>query len=89
MKKLFLCSLCHNGVLGGALYLDVQAVTYRTQKLTVDQKYRELVLPLQEIESLTWKTVLAVFRMKSGEEYRLLIFNKPRFEKWYRAYGGN
>ena len=22
MKKLFLCSLCHNGILGGGLYVD-------------------------------------------------------------------
>ena len=44
-----MCSLCHNGILGGGVYLDNQAVTYRTQKLTVSEKYKNLILPLKEI----------------------------------------
>ena len=55
MKKTFMCSLCHNGILGGALYLDGSSVTYKTNKLTVDKTYRNLVLPLDEISKLTWK----------------------------------
>ncbi|MBQ8859425.1 MAG: hypothetical protein IJ012_06540 [Clostridia bacterium] len=92
MKKSFACSLCHNGILGGGLYLDGQAVTYKTQKLTVDEKYRNLVLPLQEITAVTWKWVLfpvATFRMKNGEKYTFLIFNKARFNKYYREYSGH
>ena len=49
MKKSFMCSLCHNGILGGALYLDETSVTYKTNKLTVDKAYRNLVLPLDQI----------------------------------------
>ena len=89
MRKAFLCSLCHNGILGGGLYLDPQFLTYRTQKLTVDNKYRNLKLPLNDIQTLTWKWILfpvAAFRMNSGEEYRMIIFNKPRFNKYYHAY---
>lgn len=48
--KSFVCSLCHNGILGGGLYLDSQSLTYKTNKLTVDKKYRNLVLPMQEIK---------------------------------------
>lgn len=91
MPKLFLCSLCHGGILGGALYLDENAVTYRTGKLTVDEKYRNLVLPLAGIDGITWKTIvfpIAFFRMKNGEEYRIMIFNRPRFEKHFRRYAG-
>ncbi len=87
MRKAFMCSLCHGGILGGALYLDEQAVTFICHKLTVDSKYRKLVLPLNDIGQLSWKRIvfpLATFRMKSGEEYRFLIFNKERFEKYYR-----
>ena len=29
-KKSFICSLCHNGILGGALYLDENSVAYKT-----------------------------------------------------------
>lgn len=87
MRKSFMCSLCHKGILGGGLYLDSQAVTYKTQKLTVDKKYKNLVLPLSEIEEITWKWIIfpvATFHMKNGEEYKMIIFNKVRFNKHYR-----
>lgn len=89
MRKAFVCSLCRNGILGGGLYLDRQSVTYRTNKLTVDPKYRNLILPLNEIQSLTWKWIVfpvADFQMADGETYRFLLFNKPRFMKWYAEY---
>ena len=86
MKKSFMCSLCHNGILGGTLYLDEISVTYRTNKLTVDKAYRNLVLPLDQISELTWKWIvfpIATFRMTSGEKYKVIIFNKKRFNKYY------
>lgn len=52
MRKMFMCSLCHRGILGGALYLDDASVTYKTNKLTVDKSYRNIVLPLDEIAEL-------------------------------------
>ena len=87
--KSFVCSLCHNGILGGGLYLDSQSLTYKTSKLTVDKKYRNIVLPLQEIEEISWKLILfplATVSMKNGEKYKFIIFNKPRFEKWFQEY---
>ena len=84
MRKSFLCSLCHNGILGGTLYLDENFVTYKTNKLTVDKKYKNLVLPLNEICELTWKWIvfpIATMRMTSGEQYKFIIFNKGRFIK--------
>lgn len=92
MGKVFMCSLCRNGILGGGLYLDDQSVIYRTQKLTVNEKYRNLVLPLNEIRKITWKWIIfsvAIFFMTNGEEYKFIIFNKWRFEKYYRKYSGN
>lgn len=89
MRKAFVCSLCRNGVLGGGLYLDRESVIYRTNKLTVDPKYRNLVLPLKEIREVTWKWILlpvADFHMDNGEVYRFLIFNKGRFMKYYEEY---
>ena len=85
MKYAFVCSLCHGGILGGGLYLDGQSLTYRTRKLTVDKKYRNLVLPLEEIGEITWKGILATVHMKNGEAYKLLIFNKGRFLRCYQA----
>lgn len=89
MRKSFMCSLCHNGIIGGGLYLDQQSVTFVCSKLTVDKKYRKLVLPLCDIRELTWKRVVfpvASFHMKSGERYTFIIFNKRRFNKYYRAH---
>ena len=89
MRKTFMCSLCHEGILGGGLYLDEQAVTYRTQKLTVEDKYKNLVLPLNEINEVSWRWIVlpvATFHMKSGEKYHIIIFNKRRFEKYYKQY---
>ncbi len=91
MRKAFICSLCHNGIHGGGLYLDKGSVTYVCQKLTVDEKYKNLELPLREIMELTWKWVVfpvATFRTRNGEAYRLIIFNKARFMEHYREYGG-
>ena len=91
MRKAFICSLIHKGILGGAIYLDQQRVTYRTNKLTVDPKIRNLTLPLQDIDALTWKRMIfpvATFRMKNGEEYRFLIFNQARFSDTFEAYRG-
>lgn len=85
----FVCSLCHNGILGGGLYLDSQSLTYKTNKLTVDKKFRNLVLPMSEITDISWKQVIfpvATVHMKNGEMYQFLIFNKSRFEKWFQVY---
>lgn len=92
MRKAFMCSLCRDGILGGGLYLDDRSVVYRTQKITVSEKCRNLVLPLNEIRKITWKWVIfpvATFYMNNGEEYKMIIFNKWRFNKCWKKYSGN
>ena len=89
MRKIFMCSLCHKGVLGGALYLENDSLTYRTNKLTVDKKYKNLVMPLYEIEDVHWKWFLfpiAVFNMKNGEKYKIMIYNKSKFVRNFEEY---
>ena len=84
MTKSFVCSLVHNGILGGGLYIDDESVVYKTNKLTVDERYRNLVLPLQGLERVEWKWVIfpvATFYMRGGEKFTFIIFNKTRFEK--------
>lgn len=85
MKNTFICSLCHNGLLGGGLYLDSKSITYKTNKLTVDKKYRNLVLPLSEIKEVRWKGIIATFHMNDNEEYKIMIFNKNRFMNEYAS----
>ena len=89
MKKIFMCSLCCKGVLGGALYLEGEALIYKTNKLTVDKKYKNLVMPLKDIKDVTWKWVvfpIATFSMANGENYKIMIYNKSRFVKSYMEY---
>ena len=81
MRKVFVCSLCHNGVLGGGLYVDDTASTYKTNKLTVAREYRNLVLPLNEIREIGWNWILATVTLTSGTQYRFLTFTKPGFDK--------
>jgi hypothetical protein len=87
MKKSFMGSLiCHNGIVGGGIYIDDAAIIYKTNKLTVDKKYKNLVLSLNEIRELTWKRIvfpIAIIKMASGEQYKFIIFNKNRFNKYY------
>ena len=88
MKKTFICSIiCPGGILGGGLYLDDKALTYKTNKLTVDAKYRNLVLPLAEIKEISWKRILfpiATVHMKHGGDYKFLLFGKARFEECFK-----
>lgn len=89
MSKAFVCSLCRSGILGGGLYLDPHTLTYRTNKLTVEPGYRNLILPLKDITDLTWKQIVfpvATFHMNSGEKYTFILFNKSRFNKYYQEY---
>lgn len=87
MKKTFSCSLvCHNGIVGGALSIDNISITYKTNKLTVDRRYRELVLSLNDICDISWKWIvfpIAILHMKNGEQYTFMIFNKKGFNKYY------
>ena len=78
--------ICHNGIVGGEIYIDDASITYKTNKLTVDKKYKNLVLPLNEICELTWKWIvfpIATMKMTRGERYKFIIFNKSRFNKYY------
>ena len=87
MKKSFACSLiCYNGIIGGGLYIQDDAIVYKTNKLTVDRKFKNLVLFLDKISQLSWKWMIfpiATLKMINGEEYKFIIFNKKRFDKHY------
>ena len=92
MEKAFVCSLCHNGILGGALYLTSDSLTYKTNKLTVHPKYRNLVLPLRDVLDISWKWILfpvATVHMSNGESFKFIIFNRPRFEKHFAEFKEN
>ena len=92
MQKRVLCSLIHRGgAIGGTLYIDDMAITYKTNKLTVEQRLKRLVLPILEMQSLTWKRFIfpiATFQMQNGEKYSFIIFNKRKFCQYFQANAG-
>ena len=87
MKKSFACSvICQGGIVGGSLSIDEKSIIYKTNKLTVDSKYRNLVLPLNCIRELSWEWIVfpvATLYMTSGEQYKFIIFNKKRFNEYF------
>lgn len=83
MKNYFIVSLCKNGILGGGIIVDADKITYKTGKLTVPEKYRNLELKYEDILSMKrgWLLVLPTvsFQMKNGEEYKFVVFAPERF----------
>ena len=78
MKNYFIVSLCKNGILGGGITADEYGLTYRTGKVTVDRKYRNLRMNFEDLASVS-KGRLFLFptvtlSMKNGEEYRFIVF---------------
>lgn len=91
MKNYFIVSLCKNGLLGGGIAAQEHAITYRTGKVTVSQKYRNLEMKYENILSVSsgWLLFLptVTIHMRDGEEYRFVVFAKKRFLERLRREG--
>ena len=78
MKKYFVVSLVKNGLIGGGISADSEAITYRTGKVTIPQEYRHLVMKYEDIceVSSEWLFVLptVTVKMRNGNEYKFAIF---------------
>ena len=84
MKKYFVVSLVKNGLIGGGISADSEAITYRTGKVTIPQEYRHLVMKYEDIceVSSEWLFVLptVTVKMRNRNEYKFAIFfNRKRF----------
>ena len=83
MDEIFIASLCKNGILGGAIYVDKNHITYRTNKLTVSEKYRNLKMPIKDIIEITSGRMLffptVTISLKHDYKYKFIIFNKKKF----------
>jgi hypothetical protein len=78
MKKYFVVSLVKNGLLGGGIVADSEAITYNTGKVTIPQEYRHLVMKYEDIREVTkgWLFILptVTIKMRSGTEYTFAVF---------------
>ena len=78
MKKYFMVSLVKNGLLGGGVVADSEAITYHTGKVTIPQEYRHLVMKYEDIREVTaqWLFILptVTVKMQNGNEYQFVVF---------------
>ena len=78
MKNYFIVSLIKNGILGGGMTADAEAITYHTGKVTVPAEFRRLVMKYSDIRQVeTGRTLLmptVTVKMQNGEEYKFAVF---------------
>lgn len=83
MKNTFSVSLCKNGLIGGWITLGESSMIYKTGKVTIPEKYRNLVMVYNEILSVTEGNMLflptVTVKMKNEEEYKFIVYNRKRF----------
>ena len=82
-KKFFIASLIKNGILGGSIVADSEAITYRTGKLMIPQNHH-LVMKYEDICEVTkgWLFILptVTVKMQNGNEYKFaVVFGRKRF----------
>ena len=94
MKKYFVVSLIKNGILGGGIVADSEAITYHTGKLTIPQEYRHLVMKYEDIAEVTpgWLFIFptVTVKMRNGMEYKFAVFfSRKRLVNTLKAMGVN
>ena len=92
MKKYFVVSLVKNGILGGGIVADSEAITYHTGKVTIPQEYRYIVMKYEDICEVTkgWLFILptVMVKLRNGKEYKFAVFfSRKRFINTLRCMG--
>lgn len=91
MKKVFIVSLCRKGILGGGIYADQEKLTYRTGKLTVSPRSRNLEMPLGDIVNVSRGYMLffptVTLKMRNNEEFKFIVFTPNSFLKTLKELG--
>lgn len=92
MKKYFIVSLVKNGILGGGIVADSEAIIYHTGKVTVPKEYRCLEMKYKDICKVTtgWLFILPMvwIKMQNGEEFKFAVFfNRKRLVDILRDMG--
>ena len=83
MKRVYAASLCKNGLLGGSLYVDDEKIAFRTGKLTVPLRIRNLELHFKNVVGIRKERILilpvAAVSMKNGEEWKFFVLRRNDF----------
>lgn len=91
MKKVFVVSLCREGILGGGMFVEPERLTYRTGKLTVSPRFRNLEMPVDSIENVSKGWLLCfptvTLEMKNEEKFKFIVFARNSFLKTLKELG--
>ena len=83
MKRVYAASLCKNGLLGGTLYVDDEKIAFRTGKLTVPPRIRNLELHFKNLVGIRKEYILILpvtaISMKNGEEWKFFVLRRNDF----------
>lgn len=83
MKRVYAASLCKNGLLGGGLYIDDEKITFRTGKITVPPRIKNLELDFKDVAGVRKECIfilpVAAVSMKSGEEWKFFVLRRNDF----------
>lgn len=83
MKKAFYASLCHNGIRGGAVFIKDDCVIYRNQTLTLEEEYKNIVIPISDIAKIETSHIFVfptvALTLKNNRKYKFVIFNRNTF----------
>lgn len=78
MKNYFIVSLIKNGILGGGMTADAEAIIYHTGKVTVPAEFRRLVMKYSDIRQVETGRMLLMptvtVKMQNGKEYKFAVF---------------
>lgn len=89
MKRVYVASLCKNGLLGGGLYIDDEKITFRTGKITVPPQLRNLELTFKNMTGIRKERILilpvAAVSMKNGEEWKFFVLRRNDFVQTAKA----
>ena len=58
MKQVFVASLCRGGILGGGIVAGEDGITFKTGKVTVPSRFRNLEMKYRDIRDFSRKRVL-------------------------------
>lgn len=83
MKQYYVVSLIKNGILGGGLVANTEAITYHTGKITIPQEYRQIEMKYEDIQEVIqgWLFILptVTLKMRNQKEYKFaMFFNRKR-----------
>ncbi len=88
MKHYYIASLCREGILGGGIVANDEGITYKTGKVTVSPKLRNLEMKYRDIQDFSKKWVLCfpvfTISMNDGENHKFIIFSPKRFDTLLR-----